>query len=223
MNTSAVVEEAFAPIKSRRCVMADEAVVLADVYQDDCNMAVWRRDSEHAIGSAVAALLSANSGFQASMTLSPVNAAASVRNALGGADDVEALSQNVAELVDMFCCLFDLNRAGLRMTALTKAMCPKFHVDHVPCRLITTYRGAATEWLPHEKVNRSKLGRGSLGQVDEVSGIYSHPNDIQQLSCGDVALLKGERWIGNEGGGLVHRSPALAQGEHRFMLTLDFA
>ncbi|WP_428354217.1 DUF1826 domain-containing protein [Methyloprofundus sp.] len=36
------------------------------------------------------------------------------------------------------------------------------------------------------------------------------------------ALLKGERWEGNENAGLVHRSPAINEGERRLLLTLDF-
>ena len=54
--------------------------------------------------------------------------------------------------------LFELKSVGLRLTALGHAMCPRFHVDRVPCRLATTYFGSATEWLPHDRVNRSKLG-----------------------------------------------------------------
>mgnify|MGYP000570713948 CR=1 FL=1 len=45
---------------------------------------------------------------------------------------------------------------------------------------------------------------------------------IQQISAGQVALLKGEKWQGNEGAGLIHRSPALAAGERRLILTLDW-
>lgn len=134
----------------------------------------------------------------------------------------EALSQDIGELVDIFCCLFDLERVGLRLTALDKAMCPKFHVDKVPGRLVTTYRGTATEWLPHSSVNRSKLGHGSEGKADAESGLFKSQDDIQCLNFGDVALLKGERWEGNEGAGLVHRSPALEKGERRLLLTLDF-
>jgi len=102
-------------------------------------------------------------------------------------------------------------------------MCPKFHVDKVPCRLVTTYQGAATEWLPHQAVNREKLGAGSNGKADSESGLYKNQNDIQQLNCGEVALLKGESWQGNENAGLVHRSPSLAVDEHRLLLTLDFS
>ncbi len=101
-------------------------------------------------------------------------------------------------------------------------MCPKFHVDRVPCRLVTTYQGIATEWLPHEVVDRTKLGRGSLGQPDDRTGLYQNKHEIQQLGCGDVALLKGVLWEGNEHAGLVHRSPALPRGDKRLLLTLDF-
>jgi hypothetical protein len=43
---------------------------------------------------------------------------------------------------------------------------------------------------------------------------------IQTLQAGDVALLKGENWQGNEGAGLVHRSPSGQQG--RLLLSLDW-
>ena len=76
--------------------------------------------------------------------------------------------------------------------------------------------------MPHDVVDRSKLGLGNGGKSDEESGIFSTKEDIKQLSSGDVALLKGEGWEGNEGAGLVHRSPSLASGGKRLLLTLDF-
>ncbi len=122
----------------------------------------------------------------------------------------------------MFSCLFELQNIGLRLTPLTNSMCPRFHVDRVPCRLITTYVGTGTEWLPHELVDRSKLGIGSNGRSDAESGLYTSPNAIQQLKHSDVALLKGESWDGNEGAGLVHRSPTVETGKPRLLFTLDF-
>jgi hypothetical protein len=100
-------------------------------------------------------------------------------------------------------------------------MCPRFHFDRIPCRLVTTYHGKATEWLPHRVVDRSKLGNGNQGQPDDKSGLFHHKNDIHRLKEGDVALLKGEKWQGNEGAGLVHRSPPVLSGEYRLLLTLD--
>ncbi|GAL13442.1 hypothetical protein JCM19233_4444 [Vibrio astriarenae] len=36
-------------------------------------------------------------------------------------------------------------------------------------------------------------------------------------------LLKGESWYNNENMGLVHRSPAVPDGECRLLLTMDFS
>lgn len=209
-------------IKHRRAAEGHEPTVLSDIYKDDCNIAVWKRDLNSQLISDVDEFLASNTGLQASMTLSPENAFTTVHEALGGSELTKALSYDIGELVDIFCCLFDLERVGLRLTALDKAMCPKFHVDKVPGRLVTTYRGTATEWLPHSSVNHSKLGHGSEGKPDAESGLFKSKDDIQCLNFGDVALLKGERWEGNEGAGLVHRSPALEKGERRLLLTLDF-
>ena len=48
-------------------------------------------------------------------------------------------------------------------------MCPRFHADHLKCRLVTTYYGPATQWLPNSLVNRSKLGQGNNGLDDDIS------------------------------------------------------
>jgi len=132
------------------------------------------------------------------------------------------LSEDIAELLDIFCRLFDLKQARLSLIILDRTMCPRFHVDTVPCRLITTYQGSATEWLPEYTINRTKLGTGNNGLPDEVSGIYQNVEDIQHLNNCDVALMKGKLWEGNENAGLVHRSPSIRVGEKRLLLTLDF-
>ena len=79
------------------------------------------------------------------------------------------------------------------------------------------------QWIPHDFVDRTKLGVDRHNQPDEVSGLFQSETDIENLQSGQVALLKGERREGNEGAGLVHRSPSLDKGERRFLLSLDFA
>ena len=208
--------------KNRFASYGNDPKVLADIYQEDINIAIWQRRTSQRLEYAVEDLLAARPQFQTGMTVSPDRAHAAVSEATGGNAPTE-LADNVADLVDMFCYLFELKRAGLRMATLDRAMCPRFHVDRVPCRLVATYRGPATEWLPHQAIDRSKLGPGSKGQSDHVSGLFADQSDIQRLTSGDVALLKGELWQGNEDAGLVHRSPAVPDGENRLLLTLDFS
>ncbi len=209
------------PVKARRKAQSEESTIFTDIYHEETNIVIWQRELSETLKSSVDAFLKSNSTFQAAMTVTPQRALSSISEALGNTTYHE-LSENIAELVDMYCYLFELKRAGLRLTALDQAMCPKFHVDKVPCRLVTTYQGVATEWLPHQAVNRKKLGAGSNGKPDSQSGLFNSQQDVQQLRCGDVALLKGELWEGNENAGLVHRSPTVDQGKNRLLLTLDF-
>ncbi|MCB2572738.1 DUF1826 domain-containing protein, partial [Listeria monocytogenes] len=79
---------------------------------------------------------------------------------------------------------------------------------------VTTYQGAASEWLDEYGLDRRLLG-GAQAEVGDAQLIHS-------LYTGDGALLKGERWEGNEGAGLVHRSPRAEPGLARLLLTLDW-
>ena len=208
---------------SRHSTQSRSVEDLTDIYRDDVNMSVWQRTVSPELLQAAHYVLSLNHGFRFSASVTPQDAFESLYTALGAGDEAHLICADAAEIVDMFCCLFDLHNVGLRFATLDRAMCPKFHVDRVPCRLVTTYSGIATQWLSHQVVNREKLGVGSQGRSDAESGLYRDQNDIQQLKSGDVALLKGESWLGNEGGGLVHRSPNISHENKRLLLTLDFA
>ncbi len=81
----------------------------------------------------------------------------------------------------------------------------------MPCRLITTYAGKGTEWLEF-----------AVGNNPLEDACSPEPGIIRSLDEGDIALFKGERWEGNEGRGVIHRSPKLAANEARLLLTLDF-
>ena len=113
-----------------------------------------------------------------------------------------------------FACLIEARRVGLRLRVLDKAMCPRFHVDHVPLRLITTYAGAGSEWLREDAMPRHRLGEPAAEPTDV--------REIGRLHAGEVALFKGEKWQGNEGAGIIHRSPQVEPGERRLILTLDW-
>ena len=209
-------------VKVRRSAQGARPTVFTDVYNNDTNIVVWQRNLSEILQSSVSDFLAVNPTYERNLTVPANDAHSSIRDMLGAESQPE-LSEDMAELVEMFCYLFDLKCAGLRLAVLDRAMCPRFHVDNVPCRLVTTYQGIATEWLSHQVVNRKKLGTGNGGLPDDQSGLYRNNGDIQQLNCGDVALLKGELWEGNENAGLVHRSPALEQDERRLLLTLDFS
>ena len=205
----------------RRVASGNEATILSRIYEEDVNMVIWRRAHTLSLSRSAEQLLALDTNLALSLITEPNCVNKSVSAALPE-NYRGPLADDVTELVDMFCYLFEVKRVGLRLTTLDRAMCPRFHVDMIPCRLVSTYCGRTTEWLYDEVVDRTKLGMGHHGKSDLQSGIYGHQKDVQELEPGDVALLKGGAWTGNEGAGLVHRSPSLAAGEKRLLLTVDF-
>lgn len=197
--------------------------VLTDIYDKNKNMVIWQREPDKKLLSNIQQRLTQHPRLSINRQIDVHTISTDIGEALSRYDFDSAIAEDIAELTEMFCCLFDLKRAGFRLTAIEQAMCPRFHVDRVPCRLVSTLFGLkGTQWLPDERVNRGKLGIGSEGLADAQSGLYLHQDCIQQLNISDVALLKGEAWIGNENRGLVHRSPPQVLGETRLLMTLDF-
>jgi hypothetical protein len=185
---------------------------LADIYQPDVTIAVWQRHLSANITHYAEHLMTVSPNWQTRVVQKPQNVAQQLERELPLSENRQVFIDDVVQVVDMFSCLFDLDNVGIRMAVLNKAMCPKFHVDRVPCRLICTYAGAGTEWHSPEHVERLENSR-----VNPIPGATAN-----HLNPGDVALLKGESWDGNEGRGLVHRSPAASVNSPRLVLTLDF-
>lgn len=204
---------------SPRQALGEEIQVLAEVLRDGVNLAVWQRRLPAQIEDFAEALLAQGEPLAQSMTLElprpdcePNLAGLVARYAdLSGQ---AAFLADVAWLVRAYACLLDARRIGLRLRVLDKAMCPRFHVDHVPLRLITSYAGVGSQWLEEGGMPRSRLGDAAAEPRDEAG--------VRQLQAGHVALAKGEKWQGNEGRGLIHRSPQPPAGARRLLLTLDW-
>ncbi|MFT5082871.1 MAG: hypothetical protein ACI9Y1_000906 [Lentisphaeria bacterium] len=186
---------------------------LADIYQPEINIAIWQRSLASDLHSYAEQLVHVAPHWQTRFIERPALVSDQLANTLPLPNGRQALIDDVVLLVDMFSCLFELEHVGVRMAVLRKAMCPKFHVDRIPCRLLCTYAGPGTFWHSSEQVDY--LGNNT---VSPKAGAMQ-----KQLSLGDVALLKGEYWEGNEGHGLVHRSPLASDVSPRLVLTLDFS
>jgi len=197
--------------------------VLTSIYQDNTNIAIWQRQHQQALELYANEWSQHYSSHSLRLILSVKTITDQLDDLLPKLENKNLFLQDIVLLVDMFACLFDATEVGLRLTPLRKAMCPKFHVDNIPCRLVTTYGGIGTEWLLEQNIDRKRLGRGANGLPDNESGLLQGDKSIQQVSSQEIALLKGSGWIGNENHGLVHRSPALSSDQTRLLLTLDFS
>ena len=198
-------------------LFGDAPAVLGDALHDGVNLAVWRRSLPQPVTDFACALLALGEPLAESLTLKPDADDLRTPPLAEAYQDIAGHAGFVADvtwLVSAFACLIEARRVGLRLRVLDKAMCPRFHVDHVPLRLITTYAGAGSEWLSEDAMPRHRLGEPAAEPTDM--------RDIGHLHAGEVALFKGEKWQGNEGAGIIHRSPQVEPGERRLILTLDW-
>ncbi len=197
-------------------------LVFTKILEPEYNLAIWQRELPVSLTTGIADTLQQGQTINLTRRLDPEDVLTKVKPILAKFPFGEELSANIAELTEMYALLFGAEEIGLRLATLDRAMCPRFHVDHLGCRLITTFYGQATEWLKDDAVDRSQLGQTNKESDTADSPLYANPSEIQQMMSGEVALLKGAGWEGNEDNGVVHRSPAATAETRRLVLTIDF-
>jgi hypothetical protein len=207
-------------------VLSNELSALTKIYQSDVNICIVSREMSVSVDAFIAQLLAVEQDLNLTQIISIATwEVSTLLPPYLHFEGYDNFCSDISHLIDVFSHLFELENVGLRLSILDKAMCPKFHVDHVPCRLISTYGGIGTQWLEDVFVNRRKLGSGSDGLSDEVSGlIVADLEVISTMPTYAIGLFKGSQWEGNELHGAVHRSPKLPDNApRRLLLTLDFA
>ena len=88
----------------------------------------------------------------------------------------------------------------------------RYHVDNVPQRLLVTYFGEGTEWLPDDAGDKIAYLNGEPNEK-----ILKDPKKKQFVNEWDIAIFKGGLK------GLLHRTPDSALHKHSILLRLDHA
>ena len=219
---AANVQRLFTPVNSS-AYFSDDLADLTKIYQPAINLCVVERQVDTELKTFVGHLLKLSNpvGFVASIDFASFDFF-SLLPQTGHLPGYREFCKDVAALTALYCDLFELRRVGLRLNTLDHAMCPKFHVDSVTCRLVCTYGGVGTEWLEDAYADRRKLGSGSGGLSDELSGLILDDNAIHKMPPYAIGLLKGRHWEGNEQHGAIHRSPKLMPIHQAFVIDAGF-
>lgn len=128
-------------------------------------------------------------------------------------DLLEAINTEVKLACEMLDMLLGCKSVGIRVATLREPMCPRFHVDQVPCRMFITFTGCGTEWIASDEVDRSLFA----DRNDDKPPVTSS-GSVRSMAAGSWNLLKGSTWD-DEFFGVVHRSPHKTKG--RLFLPLD--
>ncbi len=118
------------------------------------------------------------------------------------------LLRDVEQLVSAFARIARTDLVDLRLESVSGDACRRFHRDCVEARLLTTYRGPATEWI------RPDHAKAALEDQTAFEG------PIERLRRYDVAIFKGS--CAEAASGIVHRSPPISgTGLTRLLLCLN--
>jgi hypothetical protein len=197
----------------------DAIADLVDILHPETNIAVLHRRTPAEIENIATSLLAQRHLAIAVRTTGEEHARTRLGELLG--EGCEALIEDVWRCAELLGDLTGSTELGVRLAVLGEAMCPRFHVDYVGLRLVCTYLGPTTEFLAASDVDRHHLGHAPDKPADELTGLLRPGGSVRRAANGDIVLLKGEGWPGNEGRGAVHRSPEASPSTPRLVLTID--
>ena len=115
---------------------------------------------------------------------------------------------DMAGVCNIFCETLATNTVGFCLA--TQRACQRYHIDNVPLRLLVTYYGKGTEWVPDTAVDRLAYDSGMPNDK-----ILTNNNARKFLNAWDIAIFRG----GPDG--LLHRTPDAALNTPSILLRLD--
>ena len=195
-------------------VTGTACTVLNEVRNAGVGMAVWRRSMPETLKSWADRLAAdAEADVKARLLLPIERGEDGLDKALRNSGVLpgpagEPFKHEITDLVRMFADIAGLRSVDVRLETVKGDACWKFHVDRVAFRLICTYSGPGTQYVPPD------FGRQAIAQQRD----YTGPLGIVETY--DVAIFKGAEASGHDG--IVHRSPPIrGSGQSRLLLCLS--
>ncbi len=115
---------------------------------------------------------------------------------------------DMAQVSELFCDT--LTSKTIDFCLSTGRGCRRYHIDNVPKRLLVTYAGKGTEWIPDEAADRKAWASGAPNEK-----IIKDPSKRKFMNTWDISIFRG----GPKG--LLHRTPDAALNESSILMRLD--
>ena len=115
---------------------------------------------------------------------------------------------DMANVCNVFCDMVEEDAIGFCLG--TERGCRRYHIDNVPMRLLVTYAGQGTEWLPESASDRQAFEGGMSNEF-----ILKDPSARQFVGLWDIAVFRG----GPKG--VLHRTPDSALNGPSILMRLD--
>ncbi|MES0882515.1 DUF1826 domain-containing protein [Roseibium sp. SCP14] len=195
-----------ADYKAQDVLLAAEPDILEDIGLQGVAAAIWQRRPKSSFQTWLDSLPA-----RELPTMRVVTPPEHVQTLVTGAceqakmpdcEERNMLIEDIAALALMVGNVLASSSLRIRLDLAAETMCPKFHLDAVPARLLCTYRGTGTEYC--------------------LEGQTSDSRRIRKVRTGSAALFRGANWPSKERTALLHRSPAVRDNDvTRLLLVID--
>jgi len=194
-------------------VIGEEVQLLSGIHQKSKNIAIYQRDIE-GLQPEIDTLLKHTIDFRFSGNVSEIMVG--LTEYLRTLDfEGKSLMEDIASVLGTFESLTQASSFKIFFATVETNMCRKFHTDINDLRLLCTYAGPGTVWLPDEAVNQDAIKVRSSN-----AEIVKDEAHIQHVPAGHVVILKGALYP--DAFPIYHRSPSV-EGVHqkRLLLRID--
>jgi hypothetical protein len=132
------------------------------------------------------------------------------------------LEADIRRLAGTFGTLLGRRHVHAQLYTKRSDGCRKFHADNVTLRLLCTYAGPGTDWIPNEDLVRKHMGRTDIDPATHNRLVLREGGSLRRSAPGEVLVFRGGAYPGQAGRGAAHRSPPLGStGVARLVLKID--
>jgi len=203
-------------------LLLDDPAALGRIREPGVNLVVYRRQVAPPVQKFVEEVLLPLDLKRVVPDSDAMQGPAKLLGGIGSLAEAQPFIADLRTMIGMYIQTSGVQTVRLKLECFAGNLCERFHTDRVPLRLICSYAGPGTEWLADGEINRDWLVPRAGDRRDEESGLLREGARIRQLERFEISLMKGDRWPGNHGKGLVHRSPHVRDaGQRRVLFKID--
>ena len=125
------------------------------------------------------------------------------------------LASDIKLLADLFARISGKTSLSVNLDYSTKNGLGNFHVDNPRLRLVTTYFGLGSQWLPNQILDLDAL----VKKGDVIYPLNNYQAMIQTVQSGQVLILKGRDSYDSGGLSLAHGVPVTSESRFRLMIN----
>ena len=184
----------------RAIVSGLHAQVLSSVADPATTLAIWRRRLNDHVRDAADEISERAFEFVTGLDPFCAHEQRRVRDELLGVTgcDHTPLHDDLLDLSRRYATASQSRAVKVRLETVRDDGCRRFHLDNVATRLVVTYRGPGTQWVP------PAFARAARDQQ------MAYEGPVMSLATGETAIFRGKK--SGAADLIYHRSPPLTPG-----------